>query len=426
MNAGVYFITGKLGGGKSLISVAQIQDRLSQGRIVATNLDISLHNMFRRKSKMQRLLRLPDKPKAADLYALGSGNVSYDEEKNGLIVLDECGSWFNARDWNDPDRKKLLEWLLYARKLGWDIIFLVQDISMVDKQARKSVSEHVGYCRRVDKMSIPIFDPIFKLIFGRPIPKPKMHLCVVRLGDLPHSPKVDTMSYIGTHLYSSYDTKQVFRDEYPHGLHSVLPPFYTHGRYELPRNWNFCMRMTKIYFRRFSKVAIVAASLFAGVAGAYLFSPGEPDPVAPVVIDSPAPVQDSPDEQSLKPSVSDGSELVDNQAQEIPETVQERFEGFIIDGVASDSDGEVIYLSITDGEKSFNLAGLRSSGYVARPVNDCELLIMNLDRSETARVFTNYCAPDQPPADPPRMSSQEIYAYKIKMLQSERAARYRR
>jgi len=53
-------------------------------------------------------------------------------------------------------------------------------------------------------------------------------------------------------------------------------------------------------------------------------------------------------------------------------------------------------------------------------------LIMNSDRSETARVFTTYCAPDQPPADPPRMSSQEIYAYKLKMLQSERAARYRR
>jgi hypothetical protein len=186
------------------------------------------------------------------------------------------------------------------------------------------------------------------------------------------------------------------------------------------------VRITKIYFRRLSKVAVVVASLFAGIAGAYFFAPSEPDPVAPVLTDPPALVQDSPDELSLKPSVSDGSELVDNQAQEIPQTVQERFEGFIIDGVASDSDGEVIYLSITDGEKSFNLSGLRSSGYVARPVNDCELLIMNLDRSQTARVFTTYCAPDQPPADPPRMSSQEIYAYKIKMLQSERAARYRR
>lgn len=287
MNSGVYFITGKLGGGKSLISVAQIQDRLARGCPVATNLDIRLHHMFNRKAKSMRLMRIPDKPKADDMYALGSGNTSYDEDKNGLIVLDECGTWFNARDWNDPDRKKLLEWLLYARKLGWDIIFLVQDISMIDKQARKSVSEHVGYCRRVDKMSIPFFDPLCKLIFGRGIPKPKMHVCVVRMGDLPHSPKVDTMSYIGTHLYASYDTKQTFRDNYPHGLHSVLPPWYTHGRYQRPRDWKTIMRITKIYFRKFSKVLMLSGGIMAGAAIASVMQPdpvvAEPQPAAPIV-----------------------------------------------------------------------------------------------------------------------------------------------
>lgn len=416
MNSGVYFITGKLGGGKSLISVAQIQDRLRRGCPVATNLDIKLHHMFQRKAKTPRLMRIPDKPKAADMYALGSGNTTYDEDKNGLIVLDECGTWFNARDWNDPDRKKLLEWLLYARKLGWDIIFLVQDISMIDKQARKSVSEHVGYCRRVDKMSIPFFDPLFKLVFGRAIPKPKMHVCVVRMGDLPHSPKVDTMSYIGTHLYASYDTKQTFRDNYPHGLHTVLPPWYTHGRYQRARDWKTIMRITKIYLRRFSKVGILAAGIFGGAAIAAIMQPDPPEPVqveqtSPIV--QPAPVENDVEVKNLT-----------SKEPEIPETLSEKFAGFILDGVAADSQGNVIYSSITDGQNRFNVDGLRAQGYVVRMVNKCELLLMTRDRSESARLYTSYCAPEKPPATPPRMTQTERYQWKLEQVRaSERLSR---
>jgi hypothetical protein len=388
MNAGVYFITGKLGGGKSLISVAQIQDRLARGSKVATNLDIKLHYMFHRKSKKQRLLRIPDKPKAADMYALGSGNDSYDEDKNGLIVLDECGTWFNARDWNDPDRKKLLEWLLYARKLGWDIIFLVQDISMIDKQARKSVSEHVGYCRRVDKMSVPIFDPICKLIFGRGIPKPKMHLCVVRLGDLPHSPKCDTMGYTGTHLYAAYDTKQTFRDNYPHSLHSILPPWYTHGRYQRPRNWKFFMRMTKIYFRKFSKVVVLSGGIVAGAAIASFMAP---DPVQVV-----APVISSPIVQSqTEPQPNEVKILTSTNEKDLPLTLSEKFSGFVLDGVASDSEGNVIYASIGNGNDRYNAAGLQAQGYVVRFVSNCEVLIMSRNRKDTTRIYSTYCGSEK-------------------------------
>lgn len=411
MNSGVYFITGKLGGGKSLISVAQIQERLSRGCPVATNLDIQLHHMFNRTAKNVRLLRIPDKPKAADLYALGSGNISYDEEKNGLIVLDECGTWFNARDWNDKDRKLLLEWLLYARKLGWDIIFLVQDISMIDKQARKSVSEHVGYCRRVDKMSIPVFDPIFKLLFGKAIPKPKMHVCVVRLGDLPHSPKVDTMSYIGTHLYSSYDTKQTFRDNYPHGLYTVLPPWYTHGRYQKPRDWKTIMRITKIYLRRFSKVGILAAGIFGGAAIAAMMQPDSPEPVPAEQTAPIAQPQTEPEEVEVKNATS--------KEEDEPETLAEKFSTFILDGVATDSQGKVIYTSITNGETRFNVDGLRAQGYVVRMVSKCELLIMNQDRSESARLYTSYCAPEKPPAEPPRMTPQQRYQWKLEQVRAE-------
>lgn len=136
----VYFVTGSLGSGKSLISVSKIQDKLAKGCPVATNLELRLFNMPRvgKMARKTRVYRLPDKPSVQDLEIIGRGNQTYDESRNGLLVLDECGTWLNTRTWNDKSRQPVLDWFLHARKLGWDIIFLVQNISLVDKQAREA------------------------------------------------------------------------------------------------------------------------------------------------------------------------------------------------------------------------------------------------------------------------------------------------
>ena len=51
----VHFITGKLGSGKSLNSVARSKERLENGYPVATNLDIYLPNMLGPNKKNTRL-----------------------------------------------------------------------------------------------------------------------------------------------------------------------------------------------------------------------------------------------------------------------------------------------------------------------------------------------------------------------------------
>ncbi|MBY0545150.1 MAG: hypothetical protein K2Q14_06335 [Gammaproteobacteria bacterium] len=93
----VYAITGKLGSGKSLVSVGRIMDYLAKGRPVATNLNLYLDKYFGQRSKAH-YVRLPDIPTVQDLQAIGKGNDSLDESKNGLLVLDECGVFFNSRD----------------------------------------------------------------------------------------------------------------------------------------------------------------------------------------------------------------------------------------------------------------------------------------------------------------------------------------
>ncbi len=158
----VYVVTGKLGSGKTLVAVGKIQDKIVSGCKVATNLDLRIHKLPRVGifAKSPDVIRIPDKPSLEDLLAIGRGNNSYDENKNGLLVLDECGTWFNSRSWADKERQSVINWFLHARKLGWDIIFLIQDLSIMDKQARVALAEHVVYCRRLDKITIPFIGSV--------------------------------------------------------------------------------------------------------------------------------------------------------------------------------------------------------------------------------------------------------------------------
>lgn len=121
----VYAITGKLGSGKSLVSVGRIFDYLRQGKPVASNLNLDLLKLFNPRCKFN-YVRLPDFPTVRDFHAIGKGTESYDEKNNGLIVLDECGVFFNSRDWQTAERQDVIKWLLHSRKLGWDVLLIVQ------------------------------------------------------------------------------------------------------------------------------------------------------------------------------------------------------------------------------------------------------------------------------------------------------------
>ncbi len=50
--------------------------------------------------------------------------------KKQLVVLDECGTWLNTREWQDKSRQNLIDWMLHSRKKGWDIILIVQDLAL--------------------------------------------------------------------------------------------------------------------------------------------------------------------------------------------------------------------------------------------------------------------------------------------------------
>jgi len=270
----VYVVTGKLGAGKTLVAVSRIQRTLAKGGIVATNLNLKLHHFPQvgRYAKQCRVMRIADKPTLEDLESIGRGNLSYDESKNGLLVLDECGTWFNSRNWSDKTRQPVIDWCLHARKLGWDIIFIIQDISLMDKQAREALAEHVVYCRRLDKLNIPIIGGLISVLSGGRLPLPKVHFGIVKYGDNPQSLTVDKWVYTGTDLYAAYDTKQIFtsdRDLCP--PFCPLSPYYTHGIFSVKKDAKYYMRMTKIYFKKMNRVFLMASFLALGAGVGFFY-----------------------------------------------------------------------------------------------------------------------------------------------------------
>jgi hypothetical protein len=226
----VYLVTGKLGSGKTLSMVGRIQDYLKQGRAVATNLDLNLHVLTGSFDKSARVTRLPDKPVVEDLENLPNPyEGDYDENKSGCIVLDECGTWFNTRNFQDKKRQPLINKLLHIRKAGWDVYFIVQHIEMIDKQVREGLGEHVVTCQRMDRLGVPFITGLAKL-FGKEIRLPKVHMALVHYGTSQFAPLVDRWVYMGKHLYNAYDTRQVFGAS-DCQLSSYLPSYYYRGRY---------------------------------------------------------------------------------------------------------------------------------------------------------------------------------------------------
>jgi len=215
----VYVISGKLGSGKTLAAIDKIRTHLRKGLRVATNVDLNLENLVGHRNS-STVYRVPDHPKAADLELIGKGCDEYDEDKFGLLVLDEAGTWLNSRSWSGNGRQELISWLLHARKLRWHVMLIVQHHSLLDKQVRDSLVEMYGVCRRLDRMRIP----------GLPFKLPKMHLCVVQYGSQPHSLIAERWWYRSSDLYTAYDTGQIFQPENS-APSCLLSAWHLKGRY---------------------------------------------------------------------------------------------------------------------------------------------------------------------------------------------------
>jgi hypothetical protein len=238
----VYIITGTLGSGKTLAMVNRIKEYILQGRKVAANIDLNQDVLVPDSVKNPEIYRLPDRPLVDDLINLGIGCEEYNEEKFGGIFLDEAALWLNTRNFQDKDRKDIINHLVNIRKRRWDVYITIQHVNALDKQIREMFGEHVVVCQRLDRLPIPFFGTLMEL-FGFTGKFGKFHVCKVRYGLSPNSPKVDTWYFTGRSLYDAYNTMQEYSPEQCNErVHAPLPKSYWEGR---PSEWQIFKKRAK-------------------------------------------------------------------------------------------------------------------------------------------------------------------------------------
>lgn len=291
--AKVFYITGGLGSGKTLAALDRIRSYLSQGRRVATNVNLNLEHLCNAENKHSRVMRIPDAPTIGDLRAIGYGSDTQADHTHGLLVLDELGTWFNARDFGNKGRMDVIKWMIHMRKRRWDVCFIVQDFGMVDKQARGNIAQYLVTCLNSKDSWL------FRWL-------PKFHVATVRSTSTRSID--DRWIYSGKDLYQAYDTEQLFHttdddgiidsdaemsaaeeaSRQKNGLYCLLPPGY------------FAQEEKQVIESRFAQVnrgrKIVVFSvlglIFSSVAYAFIpeAAPAEPlqelaDPGSAVHID---------------------------------------------------------------------------------------------------------------------------------------------
>jgi len=207
-----WIIQGVRGEGKSLCAVGKIKEYMLRGRPVATNLDLFV-DKFLPEDNATISYRLPDHPRLEDfeLFPPAYDPKYKKEDMNGLLVLDELGTWLNARNWNAKDCLKMLNWLFLSRKDHWDVILLAQDFEMIDAQVRTTLCDYLVQSSRSDRQKVPYLSGTLKK-FGFSGKMPLVHRYAVYYGMTTAVEPEEMWSFTGTDFYDGYDTNQKFRD----------------------------------------------------------------------------------------------------------------------------------------------------------------------------------------------------------------------
>lgn len=237
MIAGISYVTGILGAGKSMYGVRVGTKALLQGRVFASNMALghfergtfipfegwelrllkhSPYYRFASKAEKRyqeaeirtRYFYERDFTKLLNLRLKGYG------EARGIRVFDESQDSFNNRDWKDEHQKLLLRRFARARKRGWVDFIISQYVKNTDVAVRRISGQEIRVINWRQHMRVPIVGtpllpvPLF-LAMGFPIEETS-NPYVNRLGKARWR-EIYTMSYYRK-LYDTFDDIE-FEDE---------------------------------------------------------------------------------------------------------------------------------------------------------------------------------------------------------------------
>lgn len=132
----IFLMTGTPGSGKSLHMASMIRWSMRVGRPVVVNFEVNKGRLTGAKVKQVETMDL--NPEMLTEYARDYFKETRKPIKEGAIQLfiDEAALIFNARSWNDKDRKEWVSFFQLHRKLGYNVYIISQFDEMIDKQIR--------------------------------------------------------------------------------------------------------------------------------------------------------------------------------------------------------------------------------------------------------------------------------------------------
>ena len=159
-NMTVYLYSGTPGSGKSLHVVKDIRDKLLRGGNVIANFPINLDNIKPRKNKKLGIFKYVDNDDLTVQYLFNFYKKYHvkGKEKQTLLVIDECQTKFDPRDFRDKSRKSFNRFFSLHRKLGFNVILVSQNDRLVDRQIRCNIEYNVIH-RKVNNYKFGRFIP---------------------------------------------------------------------------------------------------------------------------------------------------------------------------------------------------------------------------------------------------------------------------
>lgn len=161
----IQIFTGFVGSGKSYHAVrdgVETSDIRGGKRWVIANFPIKPKKRWFRKSKHKSRWIFKENDDLTVKYLVEKSIKMgwYGQESRCLLIIDEAGVMFNSRDWNvkPQERKDWIKFLSQSRKFGYDIIFICQDVRMMDRQIR-SLAEYEVQHKKINNWSFFKFLP---------------------------------------------------------------------------------------------------------------------------------------------------------------------------------------------------------------------------------------------------------------------------
>lgn len=161
----IQIFTGFVGSGKSYHAVKEgieTADIRGGKRWVIANFPIKpKRRRFFKKNRESRWIYKDNDQLTVDFLVRTSIDKGwYGHESRCLLIIDEAGIMFNSRDWNvkPAERKAWIKFLSQSRKFGYDVIFICQDMRMMDRQIR-SLAEYEVQHKKINNWAFFKFLP---------------------------------------------------------------------------------------------------------------------------------------------------------------------------------------------------------------------------------------------------------------------------